>query len=238
MPEIVDALWFGHDGNRGEALDWGAAPGAAERHLGAYQGHGNVAQPHGILVTWAVIGEGGVQTNTSGERFRDESQGYSEAARAVLAQPGGVAFSIFDERIADVARQFADFQAAEAASAVKSGETIEALAAALDLPAAALRTALEAIPTDGADAFGRRFAGPPLGPPWLGVRVTGALFQTQGGLVADDEARVLRRDGRPLPKLFTSGGAACGVSGVSDSGYLSGDGLLSTIVLGRIARRG
>jgi fumarate reductase flavoprotein subunit len=51
MPGIADALWFGHDGNRGEALLWGEALGAATGHLGAYQGHGNVAHPHGILIT-------------------------------------------------------------------------------------------------------------------------------------------------------------------------------------------
>ncbi|MEL6208295.1 MAG: FAD-dependent oxidoreductase, partial [Pseudomonadota bacterium] len=85
MPDIADALWFGHDGNRGEAVIWGEALGAATCHLGAYQGHGNVAHPHGILITWAVITEGGVQVNLRGERFWDESQGYSEAARAVLS---------------------------------------------------------------------------------------------------------------------------------------------------------
>ena len=61
MPQIENALWFGHDGNRGEAVLWGEALGAVTRHLGAFQGHGNVAHPHGILITWAVITEGGVQ---------------------------------------------------------------------------------------------------------------------------------------------------------------------------------
>jgi len=35
MPEIADALWFGHDGNIGDALDWGMAIGAQTIHLGA-----------------------------------------------------------------------------------------------------------------------------------------------------------------------------------------------------------
>ena len=112
-PEIADALWFGHDGNRGEAVAWGTRLGAAVRHLGAYQGHGNVAHPHGILITWATITEGGVQVDERGERFHDESRGYSEAARAVMARPGGTAVTVFDERIAAVARQFEDFRRAE-----------------------------------------------------------------------------------------------------------------------------
>ena len=92
--------------------------------------------------------------------------------------------------------------------------------------------------TSGTDAFGRNFAGsPPLAAPYCGVRVTGALFHTQGGLAVDGSARVLRPDGTRLPNLFAAGGAAAGVSGTTAAGYLSGNGLLTAAVLGRIAGR-
>ena len=42
---------------------------------------------------------------------------------------------------------------------------------------------------------------------------------------------------RPLPNLLAGGGAARGVSGAQISGYLSGNGLLAAITLGRIAGR-
>ena len=67
------------------------------------------------------------------------------------------------------------------------------------------------------------------------MRVTGALFHTQGGLVVDDAARVLRPDGSALPNLYAAGGAACGVSGTGPAGYLSGNGLLAAVALGRVA---
>ena len=235
MPDIRDAVWFGHDGNRGEAVLWGRALGADIRHLGAYQGHGNVAHPHGILITWAVITEGGVQVNTDGRRFWDESQGYSEAACAVLAQPGGVAWAVFDARIAGIARQFQDFKDAEAAGAVRQAGTLEDLAALCDLPKEAFLETMAAIPAGGTDTFGRTFGDAGLAPPYCAVRVTGALFHTQGGLDIDDTARVRRGTGDVLPNLFAAGGAAVGVSGRADSGYLSGNGLLSAVVLGAIA---
>ncbi len=238
MSDIADALYFGHDGNRGEALDWGETLGARTRHLGAYQGHGNVAHPHGILVTWAVITEGGVQVNARGRRFWNEAQGYSEAARAVLAQPGGTAVTIFDARIAAIARQFKDFRDAEAQGAVRVADTIEALAETFALPADALAETLAAVETsraDGVDPFGRVFAGEPLIPPYHAVRVTGALFHTQGGLDVAPSGRVKREAGGIIPNLYAAGGAACGVSGSGDAGYLSGNGLLSAVVLGRIA---
>ncbi|MEM7547625.1 MAG: FAD-dependent oxidoreductase [Pseudomonadota bacterium] len=235
MPGIKDGLWFGHDGNRGEAVLWADALGAATDHLGAFQGHGNVAHPHGVLITWATITEGGVQVNRDGQRFWNEAQGYSEAARAVLAQPGGEAFAIFDARIAAIARQFEDFKRAEAEGAIRTSATIPDLADALGLPAAALSDTLAAVPRDGTDQFGRRFGATPLRPPYCGVRVTGALFHTQGGVRVDEQARVLTRDGAAIANLHAGGGAACGVSGSGDSGYLSGNGLLSAVVLGRIA---
>lgn len=235
MPEIENALWFGHDGNKGDAVRWGDALGAHSLHLGAYQGHGNVATPHGILITWAVITAGGVQVNASGERFWDESQGYSEAARAVLSQPGGIAWAIFDGRIADIARQFQDFKDAEAAGAIRTAPTVNSLAEVCGLPPDALTKTLSDIPLNGPDAFGRRFVEPALSTPFAAVKVTGALFHTQGGLNITSEARVKLQDGGTLPNLFAAGGAAVGVSGTSDRGYLSGNGLLSAVVLGRIA---
>lgn len=87
-----------------------------------------------------------------------------------------------------------------------------------------------------ADPFGRDFtAKPALTPPFRAVKVTGALFHTQGGLAIDGAARVLRPDGTALPNLFAAGGAACGVSGAHVWGYLSGNGLLAAIGLGRLA---
>jgi len=235
MPEIEEAVWFGHDGNRGDAVTWGDALGAETLHLGAYQGHGNVAHPQGVLITWATITQGGCQVNLDGKRFWDESQGYSEAARAVLAQPDGVAWTIFDGRIAEIARQFQDFKDAEAMGAIRSADTIDGLAEVTGLPAGALRETLDALKVGQTDAFGRLYHGPALAPPYLAVKVTGALFHTQGGLNIDDTARVTCKDGRRLPNLYAAGGAAVGVSGKGDSGYLSGNGLLSAVVLGRIA---
>ncbi|MEX0277429.1 MAG: FAD-dependent oxidoreductase [Ruegeria sp.] len=237
MPQIERALWFGHSGNRGEAVVWGQTLGAQLQNLSAYQGHGNVAHPHGILITWAVITEGGVQVNRDGYRFWNEAQGYSEAARAVLMQPGGAAFAIFDERIAAIARQFEDFKRAEASGAIHTANTIGALANGLGLPPETLERTLQEIPDEGSDEFGRRFTLPSLSPPYKGVRVTGALFHTQGGLRVDSSARVLKQDGTAFTNLFAGGGAAAGVSGTGDSGYLSGNGLLSAVVLGRIAGR-
>ncbi|MBV8837891.1 MAG: FAD-binding protein [Alphaproteobacteria bacterium] len=234
IPEMADALYFGHPGNQGDAVLWGEALGARLGHLSAYQGHGSVATPHNILITWAALMEGGFQVNRDGRRFWNEAVGYSEAAAEVLRQPGGFAFDVFDTRIAAVARQFEDFKQAERAGALIVANTIEELASRIGVPADALRQERDRIVIGAPDRFGR-VVDKPLAPPYCAIKVTGALFHTQGGLAIDTQARVLRRNGRPLPNLFAAGGAAAGVSGAQASGYLSGNGLLTATVLGRIA---
>ena len=61
------------------------------------------------------------------------------------------------------------------------------------------------------DKFGRTFAKDRLAPPYYAVKVTGALFHTQGGLNVDERARVLKSDGTPFANLFAGGGAARGL---------------------------
>ena len=240
IPEMAGALYFGHPGNRGDAVMWGEALGANLAHLGAYQGHGSVATPHNILITWAVIMQGGIQINRDGSRFCDETQGYSEQAAEVLRQPGAIAWSVFDGRIAAVARQFEDFQNAERAGAILTGGSVAELAGLMRVPAATFAAEWSDVESlkakSGTDRYGRQFTPQQLCvAPFHAVKVTGALFHTQGGLAIDGVGRVRRKDGTLLPNLFAAGGAAAGVSGSSAAGYLSGNGLLTATVFGRLA---
>lgn len=240
IPEMAGALYFGHPGNRGDAVSWGEALGASLAHLGAYQGHGSVATPHNILITWAVIMEGGIQVNAEGRRFCDESRGYSEQAADVLRQPGSIAWDVFDERIAGVARQFEDFRAAERAGAILSADSVDTLARAMHVPSATFSAEWDEVEglksQGGQDRFGRRFApDQKCSLPLRAVKVTGALFHTQGGLAIDATARVRKKTGGVFANLFAAGGAAAGVSGSSADGYLSGNGLLMATVFGRLA---
>lgn len=223
LPEMQHAPFAGHAGNDGSAIAWGRSLGAALADLGAYQGHGGWAVPQGALITWALMMQGGVQVNALGERFHDETQGYSEAAVQVLQQPGGVAWNVFDEQLLALGRGFPDFVAAEDAGAVRRAANVQQLASLIGCDAVTLEHTL---------------VGTRLAPPWLAIRVTGALFHTQGGLDIDSQCRVRRAsNGTALPNLLAAGGAARGVSGNAVWGYLSGNGLLSAVAGGFIAAR-
>lgn len=239
IPEMAQALYFGHEGNTGEGILWGQALGAELVNMGSYQAHGSVAYPQGTLLTWAVISLGGYQVNRAGKRFVNEDHGYSEHALDVLAQEGGTAVEIFDQRILAEVEGFEDFKRCQEMGAVKRAETIAGLAETFGLDPVALaethRRFQAATAGRAQDDLGRVCRTPPLEPPFYGVRVTGALFHTQGGLRVDGRARVLRPDGSHIPNLYAGGGTAAGLSGSGVSGYLSGNGLLAALTLGRLA---
>jgi len=234
IPEMSDATFGGHTGNDGAAVQWGLQLGVELADMAAYQGHGSWASPHSILITWALMVEGGVQINAKGERFHDESCGYSEASLAVLQQPSSVAWQVFDTPIEKKGQDFPDYRDAQAAGAVKQCDTLEQLAQVIACNPDTLRQTLENLGTSYPDPFGRENTRP-LQAPYFAIKVTGALFHTQGGLNIDEHCKALNIQGELLPNLWAAGGAARGVSGKHMSGYLSGNGLLSAIAGGYIA---
>ncbi len=238
LPEIADGTYHGGDGSRGDALRIGERLGADLSYLDAFQGHGSLAVPHGTLLTWAAVMHGGVLVNSRGERFGDETVGYSEFGPIVVRQPGAVAWVVFDRRIDGLCRPFADYQDLLRAGGVREAADPAALATLIGCPEPVLAKTLAEVQAarGGVDAWGRSDFADGLATPYLAVKVTGALFHTQGGLTVDRHARVLRR-GEPIGRLYAVGGAAAGISGRGCDGYLAGNGLLAALGLGYLAGR-
>jgi len=228
LPEMANAVFAGHQGNDGTAILWGRQLGLQMGDLDAYQGHGSWVTPQGALMTWAFIMEGGVQVNALGQRFNDETGGYSEAAVHVLSQPGSVAWNIFDAPLLELLRSFPDYRDAEAAGALRTAKDVAGLAAILGCEEAALQATLNEVRAGHTDSMGRTFSRS-LQAPYHAIKVTGALFHTQGGLEVDAHCRVMKTNGQVLTNLYAAGGAARGVSGRGADGYLAGNGLLSAV---------
>ncbi|MEE2704550.1 MAG: FAD-dependent oxidoreductase [Pseudomonadota bacterium] len=239
IPEIVDADFFGHPGNKGDAVKWGTELNAAIGDIHSYQGHGGLAYGNGVPILWAHIMEGGFQVNSNGERFSNEAKGYSEQAKEILNQPNNFAWSIYDKRCHDVMKEFDDYHDALKANCVLEASNIQDLLRVTKLPKSLERTIDEVKDlTLGIkeDIFCRDFTGKPvLTPPYFAVKVSPALFHTQGGLIVDSNGQVKKSNGRLFPNLFAGGGAARGISGPSSWGYLAGNGLLTATSFGRLA---
>lgn len=239
IPEMARAKYFGHEGNDGAGILWGLALGASVADMSAYQGLGTLADPQQIVVPHPLLIEGGFLVNVAGRRFTHELENISGMCVPVLAQPEGRAWVIFDERRhqACLAHSVEQRQLEEV-GALKRATDWADLERACRLPAGSLqREYADIAGLDGTvDRFGRSFTGlEPLQPPYYAVRVTGALFHTQGGLRVDEQARVQRESGGPLPNLYAGGGAAQGLSGSDVTGYLPAMGLCMAITLGQVA---
>ncbi len=239
-PESAGADYFGAPGSTGEAVRWGRPLGAALGNMGAWQGYAAVAYPQGQLLSWTTIEKGGILVGRGGQRFGNEDAGYSGFAPAVMAQ-GEFAWAVYDRRIHEVAALEEEYAEMAQMGAVRWAEDPRALAQTAGIDPAGLTAAVAdynaAARGDAADPYGRRnFALAPLVPPLGIVRVKPGLFHTQGGLMVDRHARVLRQRGGVIPNLFAGGGAAAGISGRAGAGgYASGNGLLTALGLGRIA---
>ena len=240
MPEIKEAEFFGHPGNKGDAIKWGKSLGADLADIGSYQGHGGLAAGRGVPILWPMIMEGGFQININGERFSDESLGYSEQAVKVVSQPKKIAWNIFDERLHELMKEFEDYNNAIEVNAIISADSTTELSALTGINNESLNKTIieveEMVEGKRKDSFGRDFTiKPKLESPYYTVKVTGALFHTQGGLVVNEDAQVMDKNKVPLPNLFAGGGSARGISGPSDWGYIAGNGLLTATTFGRLA---
>ncbi len=204
--------------------------GAALANMAAYQGYAAVAYPQGSLLSWTTVEKGGIIVGDDARRFGDESLGYSGYAREVLAR-GGRAYTVFDQKIFDVAAAEEEFMELWNYGGLKRGDTAEEIARPFGLDPQVLagrsRNATQRRPgpcptrTDGGIS-----ASGPWRHPTISAASCPGCFHTQGGLRVDADARVLRQDGAPVPNLFAGGGAAAGISGRAGAlGYASGNGL-------------
>ncbi len=235
-PEAARLFYHGAEGSGGDAVRTAASHGWDLSYLDSFQGHGSLSFV-GVPLTWATMVLGGILVDRHGARYGNELRGYSEFAVLTAAAPDGYAWAVFDEAIAEELRRSHDFRVITAENAVVAADSPAALADRIGADPATLERTLTEVADLAArratDRFGRSWERP-LGTGLRAVRVRGALFHTQGGITVDPWARVLR-GGRPVPGVYAAGGAAAGISGHGDSGYLAGNGLLSAMGLGMIA---
>ena len=193
----------------------------------------------------------GIVVNARGERFLDEGADfrnytYAKYGARILAQPGGVAFQLFD---ATTRPQLRSEEYDMPGASVVEAATLDELAAGIGVdPAALARTVEEfnagidrGVPLDLAVKDGRaarveppksNWAIPLETAPFFAFPVTCGITFTFGGLHADTDGRVLDTDGAPIPGLFVCGEM---LGGLFSGNYPGGTGLTSGAVFGRRA---
>jgi tricarballylate dehydrogenase len=194
----------------------------------------------------------GIMVNRDARRFIDEgmdfkSYSYTVMGPAILRQPGGVAYQIFDQQT--VERLEARYGSG---SPPAIAETIEALAEKLDLTPEALvqtvKTYNDAVQegafnpaikdgkrTQGIEPAKTNWALRLDTPPFVAYSVRCGITFTYGGVMVSDAGEVLHRNGAPIPGLYAAGEIT---GGIFYHNYPSGAGLMLGAVFGRIAGSG
>ena len=238
IPKAVDIPFPGHHGSTGDGIKMGLIAGAATENMGAFQPYPAYIGPGKRAVPPEVALSGGVMVDDGGQRFVDETRYPGGLGVKMLDLPGKQAYEIFDERIYQLHRNAPGLRSLSAlfdAGLLLKAESPEELACKLAINAEGLKQTIcdyhERAASGGKDAFGRTLPRPLEGP-FYGIKVTVALYHTQGGLKVNSDGQVLRADGSIIPNLYAGGGVAVGVSGKGLEGYLPGNGLLASLGLG------
>jgi fumarate reductase flavoprotein subunit len=241
IPKAVGIPFPGHHGSTGDGIKMGLEIGAAMENMGAFQPYPAYIGPGKRAVAPEVALSGGIMVDAAGRRFVDETRYPGGLGIKMLDLPGKQAYEIFDERIFQLHRNAPGLRSLSGlldAGLLLKGQTLEELAGKLAIDAAGLKQTIrdcnERAASGGKDIFGRVLPQPFEGP-YYGIKVTVALYHTQGGLKVNADGQVLRADGSIIPNLYAGGGVAVGVSGKGLEGYLPGNGLLASLGLGMIA---
>jgi tricarballylate dehydrogenase len=165
----------------------------------------------------------GITVNALGQRFFDEGEAkhaytYAKTGRAVLQQPGGVAYQIYDQTGIDLFRHGRDYPAT-----MVEAETMAELARKIGIePEPLMRTVedfnkacrsdvafmpgeLDGKCTVGISPRKSHWAQPLTKPPFRAYPITAGVTFTFGGVQVDTQARVINTTDEPIAGLYASG---------------------------------
>ncbi len=196
----------------------------------------------------------GVLVNANGERFVDEGADfrnytYARYGAEILAQPGQLAWQVFDAKVHHLLRdeyhirQATRVLADDLPTLVRRMENVDERRF-LDTIASFNAAVDQSIPFDPTVKDGRAALGLDVPksnwansidtPPFEAYGVTCGITFTFGGLSVDRQARVLDEEGNPIGGLYAAGEL---VGGLFYHNYPGGTGLTSGAVFGRTAGR-
>jgi fumarate reductase flavoprotein subunit len=219
-PDVVGLPHLAGSPADGSSLRLGLSAGAGTRSLSACTVGPLLALPGNLQVSIRMIDRGALLVNQVGVRFTNERASDLELARAIRAQPGGVAYLLFDERIKTAASVDPFFAKVVLPRAARQAESATGLARQFEIQVDGLRSTIETSALES---------------PLHVIRVTGARRRTLGGLAVDARARVLDAAGNAIPGLYATGEAAALIGGESPDRTPAGVHTLATLAYGRIA---
>lgn len=235
-PDLEGFGTTNHPGATGDVVDFTAGLGVSFVDMEQIQIHPTVMPSNNYMITEAVRGNGAILVNREAERFIDEIQTRDVVSAAELEQTDGSVFLLFDQSVRESLSAINGYYEK---GFLLEGETLEDLAAQLEIDAATLVATVDTYNSyvdAGADPdFGRSNLPRQIATgPYYAVEVAPAVHHTMGGLEINTNAEVLSESGDVIPGLFAAGEVTGGVHG---GNRLGGNALADITVFGQVAAK-
>ena len=234
-PELAGFVTTNAPTITGDGIDMATAVGAATVDMNQIQIHPSVyTETTTALITEGIRGDGAILVNQEGKRFVNELETRDNVSAAELAQEGGYAYTILDQKMMDASSTYNGYFTKGYAV---QADSYEELAEKLGIDPATLTATMEtwnkAVADQKDDEFGRlSFASALDIAPYYAIKVSPGIHHTMGGLKINTNAEVLTEAGEAIPGLYAAGEVTGGVHGAN---RLGGNAVADIVVFGRIA---
>lgn len=218
----------------GDGIWMAQAIGADVVDMDQIQIHPTVEQETASLITEGVRGDGAILVNQEGKRFVDEVSTRDVVSAAEIAQTGGYAYLIFDQKMADASNPI---QGYIKKGFTKQGDTVEALAKEIGVDEATFKATMDAwnaaVKAGKDEEFGRTsFTTELVTGPFYAIKLSPGVHHTMGGIKINKDTQVINTEGKVIENLFAAGEVTGGVHGAN---RLGGNAVADIIVYGKIA---
>ncbi|MCG0276190.1 MAG: flavocytochrome c [Thermosediminibacteraceae bacterium] len=194
----------------------------------------------GSLTGWLAPGvEQMIFVNKEGKRFVAEDARRDVMTNALFKQPDALMYVISDHKSFPKGKTSFNEDPNDliAKGKVIKADTIEELARKINVPPENLKATVEkynkAVEQNKDEEFGKKLLGFKIDtPPFYASARKPTVHHTMGGVEIDTKARVIGKDGKPIPGLYAAGEVTGGIHGAN---RLGGNALADVIVFGRIA---
>ncbi|BFH64290.1 flavocytochrome c [Paenibacillus azoreducens] len=234
-PDLKGYVTTNQAGSTGDGIKMIEKLGGVMVDMDQIQVHPTVQQEKSYLIGEAVRGEGAILVSNDGKRFTNELDTRDHVTAAINKLSAKSAFLVFDSGVKSRVKAIQQY---EKMGFVIQGDSIEALAKEMNVPADQLKTTLDAwnnaVKNKKDAEFGRTTGmdNDLSSGPFYAIKIAPGIHYTMGGVKINTNTEVLNKDGKPIPGLFAAGEV---VGGLHGQNRIGGNSVAEIIIFGRQA---
>jgi fumarate reductase flavoprotein subunit len=234
-PDLEGYVTTNQVGSTGDGISMIEKLGGTTVDMEQIQVHPTVQQDKSYLIGEAVRGEGAIMVSAEGKRFGNELDTRDKVTASINTLPEKAAILVFDSGVKSRVKAIQQY---EKMGFVVEGDSIEALAEKINVPADQLKNTLEtwnnAVKDKKDGEFGRTTGidNDLSAAPYYAIKIAPGIHYTMGGVKINTNTEVLNKDGKAIPGLYAAGEVTGGLHGQNRIG---GNSVAEIIIFGRQA---